>query len=320
MSTNQPEDNPTIAQMEAGAQALRECNTGAALDTRESRMATADSVWRAMQEVRVAQSAGDAVLTQHDMQVQWGRIVRACIDSMPPGHMALYAAAEHPCGNPLPVAVLALTERIAEADNRISTDGRLVAHLEAELVEERNRIASMRTECGAEVAALTARLEDANAVAKHNDVVRSANYAYQLGERQRLEARIAELEIELTQERFTHMGQAALESVVATQRPRIAELEADAIGRQGVLVAWISQALLTLETIDPDDTEDCEALQRLIDAWIWAALASLSRWRSRPPWTGLTRLRRWPRPASTQPHWRRQRRRSCMRRQAWPIF
>jgi hypothetical protein len=45
------DDGPTIAQMEAGAQALRECGLSG---SRESLMATADSVWRAMQEVHGA--------------------------------------------------------------------------------------------------------------------------------------------------------------------------------------------------------------------------------------------------------------------------
>jgi hypothetical protein len=52
-------DGPSTAQMEAGAQALRECGLNG---SRESLMATADSVYRAMQEVRVAQPAGDAVM------------------------------------------------------------------------------------------------------------------------------------------------------------------------------------------------------------------------------------------------------------------
>jgi hypothetical protein len=40
-------------------------------------------------------------------------------------------------------------------------------------------------------------------------------------------ARISALDVELVQEKFAHMGQAALESLVATQRMRIAKLETE---------------------------------------------------------------------------------------------
>ena len=46
------DDGPTIAQMEAGAQALRDCGYEGATD--KGMMAPADSVWRAMQEVQGA--------------------------------------------------------------------------------------------------------------------------------------------------------------------------------------------------------------------------------------------------------------------------
>ena len=80
--------------------------------------------------------------------------------------------------------------------------------LEADLREEQDGRQAMRTEWAAEVSDLLARARHAE------DCLDAA------------EARIAALDIELVQEKFAHMGQAALESLVATQRMRIAELEA----------------------------------------------------------------------------------------------
>jgi len=54
MTTNQTEDGPSIAQMEAGSQALSDCGLGG---TRESLMATADSVYRAMRQAVEPQPA-----------------------------------------------------------------------------------------------------------------------------------------------------------------------------------------------------------------------------------------------------------------------
>lgn len=47
--TTQPDDLPTIAMMEAGALALTQCGLNG---SRDSLQATADSVWRAMEEAR----------------------------------------------------------------------------------------------------------------------------------------------------------------------------------------------------------------------------------------------------------------------------
>ena len=140
---------------------------------------------------------------------QWLAICNAIIAAMPPGTWEAHHAAEHPCGNPLPVAVAAMTRRMTELDGLLSAaidsnvnkimamsdyqvsaltrlDGsnpddaaRLgkqacqlailqhrITGLEADLREERERVAHMRVEWGAEVAALgqspnkdTARLE-----------------------------------------------------------------------------------------------------------------------------------------------------------------
>lgn len=49
MFTTQPDDLPTIAMMEAGALALTQCGLHG---SRDSLKATADSVWRAMEEAR----------------------------------------------------------------------------------------------------------------------------------------------------------------------------------------------------------------------------------------------------------------------------
>lgn len=49
MFTTQPDDLPTIAMMEAGALALTQCGLHG---SRDSLQATADSVWRAMEEAR----------------------------------------------------------------------------------------------------------------------------------------------------------------------------------------------------------------------------------------------------------------------------
>jgi hypothetical protein len=138
----QDANGPSIAQMEAGAQALRDCGLDG---TRESLMATADSVYRAMQEVR-----GDPQEQHRDLQEQFAMVMQACADAMPAGHWAQHAAAEHPSGNPMPVAVAAMTERIAG--------------LEADLAERDTRIASMRTEHGKEAAELTERARHAEDV------------------------------------------------------------------------------------------------------------------------------------------------------------
>lgn len=49
MFTTQPDNLPSIAMMEAGALALTQCGLHG---SRDSLMATADSVWRAMEEAR----------------------------------------------------------------------------------------------------------------------------------------------------------------------------------------------------------------------------------------------------------------------------
>lgn len=49
MITTQPNDLPTISMMEAGALALTQCGLHG---SRDSLKATADSVWRAMEEAR----------------------------------------------------------------------------------------------------------------------------------------------------------------------------------------------------------------------------------------------------------------------------
>ena len=49
-------------------------------------------------------------------------------------------------------------------------------------------------------------------------------------------------------------------------RREVARLKADISGQRGVLVSWIRAALLTLETIDPDDLEDSEPMALLLDA------------------------------------------------------
>lgn len=49
MYLTQPDELPTIAMMEAGALALTQCGLHG---SRDSLMATADSVWRAMEEAK----------------------------------------------------------------------------------------------------------------------------------------------------------------------------------------------------------------------------------------------------------------------------
>jgi hypothetical protein len=234
------EDDPSIAQMEAGAQALHECGFGGE-EGKAARAATADSVWRAMQEVpgappRVAHPAAslaawrannvpelqqrmyrvsdveamrDALLPEcweaaiASVQpagadpiawVRWrsdggyeGPLMHAQMDDVRKRSGAwtpLYGAPQTAGDAAMPVVAGSdYEEKVLDELRAIANDkdgdfwptmtaigalgiiGRQqancakleerVAGLEADLVEELNRIASMRTEWGAEAAALT---------------------------------------------------------------------------------------------------------------------------------------------------------------------
>ncbi len=134
----------TLADAQAALEAAekRAANAEHDLIVRKNRDHATAARWdEHMRANAAALAAKDA---QHrDLLAQWTGIMQACIAAMPAGHMSQHAAAEHPCGNPLPAAVAALTGRIAG--------------LEADLVEERNRIASMRKEHCDEVSYLLER-------------------------------------------------------------------------------------------------------------------------------------------------------------------
>ena len=183
-----------------------------------------------------AQPAGDAAMSRDELQDQWSLIIQSCIDVMPAGHMAKYATAAHACGSPLPVAVAALTARIAalealsvtsilldfvpgdgdglevyaksvaDVEALLSKQGERIEGLESDLVEERNRIASMRTDWGAEVAALTERVQF------HVAMTRDAQEAASAAQAQ---ARHAEAEAAKSERRATELGDALHRNILA---------------------------------------------------------------------------------------------------------